>query len=54
MQINKQRFVKAATRLGFYKNATRFLSLDTSSFRRPLAVPAVTSTFNNKNQLDLF
>lgn len=50
----KQRFVKAATRLGFYKNATRFLSLDTSSFRRPLAVPAVTSTFNNKNQLDLF
>jgi DNA repair photolyase len=52
----RQRFEKAAERLGIGSRAGRFKALDTSRFRRPLAVPPVTlkREGNSTGQFDLF
>lgn len=52
----RQRFEKAAGRLGLGKRADGFSGLDTSRFRRPVVTPARTTAIagNMAGQLDLF
>jgi DNA repair photolyase len=52
----RQRFEKAARRLGFGARANGFKALDASRFRRPLTVPkrAIANPGNLSGQLDLF
>ncbi len=52
----RQRFDKAVHRLGLHGRGGRFKQLDSTQFRRPLAVPAMASRARggNAGQLDLF
>ncbi|HEY6773502.1 MAG TPA: PA0069 family radical SAM protein [Oxalicibacterium sp.] len=52
-ELIQQRFDIAVERLGIGRRITRFTSLDTSRFRRPLHVPAAVGKAHG-SQLDLF